>query len=89
MIAAALVQRPRRKVHLAAWSGREWWPVCDVTTIAADAPGLAVTALEEAVGTIDAHAADVCAHCRRLILMADVAHRIGVGRLVAGLEVAA
>lgn len=85
-MSAAIVQRRGRKAHLASQQpSGEWWTVCDLV-VAADA---AVTPLEVAAGTIDAHASDVCAHCRRLILMADVAHRLGVGRLVRTLDVAA
>lgn len=82
----ALVQRPRRKMHLASLHGAVWVTVCDLDVLA---DGAAVTTLQEAVGTIDSRAGDVCAHCHRLILMADVAHQLGVGRLVASLELTA
>lgn len=81
----AIVQRPRRKAHLATWRGTEWWTVCDLV-VAADATA---TSLEDAVGTIDRQAGAVCAHCHRLILMADAAHQLGVGRLLASLELGA
>lgn len=84
-MSAAIVQRPRRKAHLATWQGTEWWTVCDLV-VAADAKA---TPLAEAVGTIDRQAGEVCAHCHRIILMADVAHQLGVGRLLTSLDVAA
>lgn len=84
---AALVRRPHRKVHLAGLAGGLWLSVCD--RVALEPEGTTVTPLEDAVGTIDAHAADVCTDCRRLILMADAAHQLGVGRLVASLDVVA
>lgn len=84
---AALVQRPRRKIHLAGLAGDRWLSVCD--RVALPLEGTTATPLEDAVGTIDEHAGQVCRDCHRLILMADAAHQLGVGRLVAGLEVAA
>jgi hypothetical protein len=83
---AALVQRPRRKVHLAGLSGGLWLSVCDRVALAPE--GTTVTPLEDAVATIDGRASEVCTDCRRLILMADAVHRLGVGRLVASLELA-
>lgn len=82
----ALVQRPRRKIHLASRHDLgAWLTVCD-REVAVDA---AATPLEEALGTIDDRAGDVCVHCHRLILMAGVVHRAGLGALLASLEVAA
>ena len=83
----ALVQRPRRKMHLAGRRDGAWWAVCDRVVLEQD--DVVVTTLEDAVGTIDSRAGDVCQDCHRLILMADVAHRIGVGRLVASLDLTA
>lgn len=83
----ALVQRPRRKVHLAGLEAGLWLSVCD--RVALPVEGTDATPLEDAVGSIDERAGDVCRDCHRIILMADVVHRFGVGRLVASLEVAA
>jgi hypothetical protein len=83
----ALVQRPRRKIHLAGLRDGAWWAVCDRVVLPAE--GTQATPLEEAVGTVDERAGDVCRDCHRIILMADVVHRFGVGRLLASLEVAA
>ena len=77
-------------LHVAGGAG-----VGVVSPDAADVAGaleqddVVVTTLEDAVGTIDSRAGDVCQDCHRLILMADVAHRIGVGRLVASLDLTA
>jgi hypothetical protein len=83
----ALVQRPRRKMHLAGLDAGRWLSVCD--RVALPLEGTDATPLEDAVGSIDERAGDVCRDCHRIILMADVVHRFGVGRLLASLEVAA
>jgi hypothetical protein len=49
-VSAAMVQRPRRKAHLATAVGAEWWTVCDLVL---QAEGTTATPLEDAVGTID------------------------------------
>ena len=66
-----MVQRPRRKMHLASrHDAGAWVTVCD-RYVAADA---AVTPLEDQA-TVTAHADQVCVHCHRLLLMAAaVAH---------------
>lgn len=82
----ALVQRPRRKMHLASRTpDGAWLTVCD-RDVAADAR---VTELDDALGTIDGHADQVCVHCHRLILMAAYVGRDRVAALVASLAVAA
>jgi hypothetical protein len=86
-VTAALVQRPGRKMHLAGLEAGLWLSVCD--RVALPLEGTRVTPLEAAVGTIDQQAGQVCRDCHRLILMADAAHQLGLGRLVASLEVAA
>lgn len=83
---AALVRRPRRKMHLGTLHGADWWTVCD-RIVPAD--GAAVTQLQDAVGTIDAQSGVVCVDCHRIILMAGVVHQLGIGQLVASLDVAA
>jgi hypothetical protein len=81
----ALVQRPRRKMHLASAAGDAWLTACD-RDVAGDAT---VLQLEDALAGIEDRAGDVCAHCHRLILMAGLVHRLGLGRLLASLELTA
>lgn len=77
----ALVQRPRRKMHLAASSGRSWLSLCDRVELPIE--GTPATALGDALGTIDEHAEHVCVDCRRLILFAAY---VGRHRVAAFLE---
>lgn len=63
----ALVQRPRRKIHLASIGAgeAEWLTFCDLVVPAAGASFWTADAVQIA----DERAADVCAHCHRLLLL--------------------
>lgn len=76
-----MVQRPRRRMHLASRPGDAgaWVTVCD-RDVQADA---AVTPLEDAAARPDVLADQVCVHCFRLLLMADVVAQITTLRVLA------
>lgn len=64
----ALVQRPRRRMHLARSHGPEWWTVCDRIVQGAGARVLPVDLA--LVGTVEQHADQLCAECHRMLVFA-------------------
>lgn len=66
----ALVQRPRRKMHVASIGPGEvaWTTICD-RLVAADGAGFAMADAPE-IG--EEHAEQLCADCYRLVLLATL-----------------
>jgi len=66
----ALVQRPRRKIHLASIAAGDsvWLTFCDLI-VAADG---ATFWIDDAEQIADERPSDVCAHCHRMILISTL-----------------
>lgn len=74
----ALVQRKRRRMHVASISNgdRNWITICDLD-VAADSAAFWSWDAEQAV---EEHADQLCAHCHRMILMAAYLVQVGATR---------
>ena len=80
----ALVQRPRRRMHLASKHGEEWWTVCDRIVPAAGTAVFPVDlALVGSVALQPEQTAQLCAECERMITFAGTVaalNRASIGK---------